>query len=61
MPTVDSKGRSVLPQDVRNSSELSRALTIIDRMENLIAETSPASTKTLPFEHNPRASDSRPT
>ena len=73
MPTVDSKGRIVLPQDVRKQlgiepgievevrEEDGKAIVepeddpekIIDRMEELIAETSPASTNTLPFENNP--------
>jgi len=71
MPTVDSKGRIVLPHDVRKQlgielgievevrEEDGKAIVepeddpekIIDRMEELIAETSPASTDTLPFEN----------
>ena len=73
MPTVDSKGRIVLPQDVRKQlgiepgievevrEEDGKAIVepeddpekIIDRMEELIAETSPARTDTLPFENKP--------
>jgi AbrB family looped-hinge helix DNA binding protein len=70
MPTVDSKGRIVLPQEVRERldidpgtevtvrEEAGRAIVepeddpqqILDRMETLVAETTPASEERHPFE-----------